>query len=63
VSWVLTFAGVAGLVLNDGGIGVTGDGPGLLQLVGVAVLGGVAAGALVGTLGFAIGTAVRRVAG
>jgi hypothetical protein len=63
VSLLLTFAGVVGLVLNYGGIGVTGDGPGLLQLIVLAAVGGVAAAAIVGTVGFGIGTAVRRIAG
>lgn len=62
VSWLLTFAGVVGLILNYGGIGMTGDGPGLLQLIGPATLGGVIAAAILGTLGFGIGTAVRRIA-
>lgn len=54
MSWSLTFAGVAGLVPNYGGIGVTGDGPGLLRLVVLATLGGVVAAATVGTVGSGI---------
>lgn len=63
VSWLLTFAGVVGLILNYGGIGVTGDGPELLQLIGLATVGGLVAAAIVGTLGFSIGTAARRITG
>ncbi|MFC6724623.1 hypothetical protein ACFQE1_09590 [Halobium palmae] len=62
VSWLLTFAAVVGLVLNYGGIGLTGGGPGIVELIGLATVGGVIAAAIVGTLGFGIGTAVRRTA-
>lgn len=62
VSWVLTFAAVGGVVVNYGGIGLTGGGPGLLELLGLAALGGAVAAAVLGTLGFGLGAGVRRVA-
>ena len=62
ISWMLAFAAVGGLILNYGGIGITGSGPGLLELVGLAILGGAIAAAVLGTLGFGFGTALRRVA-
>jgi len=61
VSWLLTFASVAGLVLNYGGIRLTGDGPELPVLIGLTIAGGMIAAVLIGTLGYGIGTAVRRV--
>ena len=63
VSWLLVFAAVAGVILNLGGIALTMGRPGLLRLIGYAILGSVAAAAIVGTLGFSIGTAIRRIAG
>ena len=63
VSWLLVFAAVAGVILNLGGIALTIGRPGLPWLVGYAILGSVVAAAIVGTLGFAIGAAVRRIAG
>ena len=63
VSWLLVFAGVAGVILNYGGIGLTGTQPGLLWLIRYAVVGSLAAAAIVGTLGFGVGTAVRRITG
>jgi|AntRauTorcE11898_2_1112593.scaffolds.fasta_scaffold06961_4 hypothetical protein len=62
ISWMLAFVAVGGLILNYGGIGLTGSGPGLLELVGLAILGGAIAAAFLGTLGFGIGTALRRIA-
>ena len=61
VSWLLVFAAVAGVILNFGGIALTMGRPGLLRLIGYAILGSVVAAAIVGTLGFGIGTAVRRI--
>lgn len=63
VSWLLVFAGVAGVILNYGGIGLSGTQPELLWLIGYAIVGSVVAAAIVGTLGFSIGTAVRRITG
>ena len=63
VSWLIVFAAVAGVILNYGGIALTIRRPGLLRLIGYAILGSVVAAAIVGTLGFAIGAAVRRIAG
>ena len=63
VSWLLVFAGVAGVILNFGGIALITGRPRLLRLIGYAILGSVAAAAIVGTLGFGIGTAVRRITG
>jgi len=61
VSWLLVFAAVAGVILNYGGIGLSGAKPGLLLLIRYAFVGSVVAAAIVGTLGFSIGTAVRRI--
>jgi hypothetical protein len=61
VSWLLVFAAVAGVILNFGGIALTMGRPELLRLIGYAILGSVVAAAIVGTLGFGIGTAVRRI--
>ena len=63
VSWLLVFAGVAGVILNYGGIALTMGKPGLLWLIGYAIVGSVLAAAIVGTLGFGIGTAVHRITG
>ncbi|WP_017343731.1 hypothetical protein [Halorubrum sp. T3] len=63
VSWLLVFAAVAGVILNYGGIALTMGRPGLLRLIGYAIIGSAVAAAIVGTLGFAIGTAVRRITG
>lgn len=62
VSWLLTFAAVVGLILNYGGIGLTGEGPGIVELIGLATVGGMIVAVIVGTFGFGIGTAVRRIA-
>lgn len=62
ISWMLAFVAVSGLILNYGGIGITRSGLGLLEVAGLAILGGVIAAAGLGTLGFAIGTAIRRIA-
>jgi hypothetical protein len=62
VSWLLTFAAVVGLVSNYGGIGLTGEGPKLTELIGLAALGGVAVAVIVGTVGFTVETVVYRVA-
>ena len=63
VSWLLVFAAVAGVILNYGGIALTGAKPGLLLLIRYAIIGSVVAAAILGTLGFGIGTAVRRITG
>jgi len=63
VSWLLVFAAVAGVILNYGGIALTGAKPGLLLLVRYAIVGSLVAAAILGTLGFGIGTAVRRITG
>jgi len=63
VSWLLVFAAVAGVILNYGGIALTGAKPGLLLLIRYAIVGSVVAAAILGTLGFGIGTAVRRITG
>jgi hypothetical protein len=62
VSWALTFGAVVGLILNYGGVGLTGRGPEIVELLGLALLAGSIAAAVVGTLGFCIGTAGRRIA-
>ena len=61
VSWLLVFAAVAGVILNYGGIALTGAKPGLLLLIRYAIVGSVVAAAIIGMLGFGIGTAVRRI--
>ena len=63
VSWLLVFAGVAGVILNFGGMALITGRPRLLRLIGYAILGSVAAAAILGTLGFYSGTAVRRITG
>ncbi|WP_283403586.1 hypothetical protein [Halorubrum sp. DM2] len=63
VSWLLVFAAVAGVILNFGGIALTGAKPGLLLLIGYAFVGSTVVAAIVGTLGFGIGTAARRITG
>ncbi len=60
LSWALVFAPVVGVFLNYGGIGLTGFGPGLPELVVIALTGGLIAAALLGTLGFVIGTTIRK---
>lgn len=62
VSWALTFGAVVGLILNYGGVGLTGKGPEIVELLGLAILGGIIVAAIVGTLGFCIGTAGQRIA-
>lgn len=62
ISWMLAFVTVSGLVLNYGGVGIIGSGPGLLELVGLAIVGGAIAAVSLGTLGFGIGMALRRIA-
>jgi len=62
ISWMLAFVAMGGVILNSVGIGTTGVAPGLVQLVGFAILGGVIVAASLGTLGFGIGTALRRIA-
>lgn len=59
-SWALAFGAVGGVILNYGGIGLTGPAPGLVELLALAVGGGGVAAALFGTLGFLVGTAVRE---
>ncbi|GAA0657265.1 hypothetical protein [Salarchaeum japonicum] len=63
VSWGVAFAAVCGLVLNYGGIGVTGALPSLPRLLGLALVAGCLAALTVGTLGFAVGATLRRVSG
>jgi hypothetical protein len=60
MSWLLAFGAVVGVILNYGGIGLTGSGPGLLELIGIAILGGFISAVIIGTLGFGIGTVMRR---
>jgi hypothetical protein len=59
-SWALAFGAVAGVILNYGGIGLTGPGPGPVELLALAVAGSGVAAAVFGTLGFLVGTAVRE---
>ena len=61
VSWLLVFAAVAGVILNFGGIALTGAKPGVLLLIGYAFVGSAVVAAIIGTLGFGIGTVVRRI--
>ena len=63
VSWLLVFAAVTGVILNFGGIALTGAKPGILLLIGYAFVGGTVVAAILGTLGFGIGTVVRRITG
>ncbi len=58
----LGFAGGAGVGINLGGIGITGEVPGLLFRVLWAAGLGVAFGVVVGGVGFLLGTGLRRVA-
>ncbi|WP_458205843.1 hypothetical protein [Haladaptatus sp. NG-SE-30] len=60
LSWALVFTPVVGVFLNYGGIGLTGSGPEFPELVIIAFTGGFIAAAILGTLGFAIGTAIRK---
>jgi len=62
MSWLLAFGAVVGVILNYGGIGLTGSGPGLLELIGIAILGGFIGAVIIGTLGFGIGMVMRRTA-
>lgn len=62
ISWLLAFVVVVGIILNSIGIGTTGVEPGLLQLAGIAIFGGLIVAAGLGTLGFGIGTGLRRIA-
>jgi len=61
VSWSLAFAAVFGLMANYGGIGITGTPPGLVKILGLSVLGGLLGSVTIGTLGFAVGTTIRRI--
>jgi uncharacterized protein (DUF697 family) len=62
---LLTFAPVLGVILSYRGIGLgfgfTDEAPGIVELFGVATVGGVIAAAIVGTLGFGIGATVHRI--
>jgi hypothetical protein len=60
LSWALAFGAVVGVILNHGGIALTGEEPELLDLIGLAVAGGLIAAFSLGTLGFALGTAARK---
>lgn len=59
LSWALAFGAVAGLLLNYGGIGLTGE-PTLLGIMRIALLGGAVAALSLGTLGFLLGAGGRR---
>lgn len=60
-SWMLAFTAVVGVILNYGGIGILGEGPGVLQLFGLAILGGLISAAIFGTFGFGLGVVARRI--
>ncbi|WP_435155019.1 hypothetical protein [Haladaptatus sp. DFWS20] len=60
ISWMLVFAPVVGVFLNYGGIGLTGSGPELPELIVIAFTGGIIAAAILGTTGFAIGTTIWK---
>ena len=60
LSWALAFAGILGVVLNYGGIAMTGRPPGLLTLVALALIGGLLGAAILGTPAFTIGATTRR---
>ncbi|MEE6208748.1 hypothetical protein U3A55_01060 [Salarchaeum sp. III] len=62
VSWAVSFAAVFGLVMNYGGIALTGEPPALPELLGLGLVGGCLAALTIGTLGFAVGAALRRFA-
>jgi hypothetical protein len=61
MSWLLAFGAIVGVILNYGGIGLTGGGPSLLELMGIALIGGLAGAAFFGTLGFGLGVAIRQI--
>ncbi len=61
VSWLLTFVAVAGVVLNYGGIALTGAPPSLLELVALAAVGSAVAALTLGTVAFAVGAGLRRI--
>lgn len=63
LSWLLAFGATVGAGLNYGGVGVTGGGPSLLELVGIALVGGMGGAATLGTLGFGLGVVLRRIVG
>lgn len=60
LSWGLAFAGVAGTMLNYGGIGLTSGPPSLGRLLELTVIGGLAGAATLGTMGFLLGAGLRR---
>lgn len=61
MSWLLAFGAIVGVILNYGGIGLTGGGPSVPELVGFALIGGLFGAAIFGTVGFGLGVAIRRV--
>lgn len=60
MSWLLAFGAIVGVILNYGGIGLTGGGPSVLELVGFALIGGLLGAAIIGTVGFGLGVTIRR---
>ncbi|MFB6198100.1 MAG: hypothetical protein ABEI52_07520 [Halobacteriaceae archaeon] len=60
LSWALAFGAVVGLILNYGGVAMYTK-PTLVEIIRIAILGGVVAALSVGTVGFLIGVIARRV--
>jgi hypothetical protein len=63
MSWLLAFGAIIGVILNYGGIGLTGGGPSVLELVEFALLGGLIGAVIFGTVGFGLGVTIRRFVG
>lgn len=61
VSWGLATAATVGTVINYGGIGITADPPTMVELLGIAAVGGLVGGVVFGTLGFVIGRGLRTI--
>jgi len=61
MSWLLAFGAVVGVILNYGGIGLARGGPSVLELVGVALIGGLFGAAVFGTVGFGLGVTIRQI--